>query len=82
MGVLTGALIFSRKIHPSLWNNIEGGGIMILFSVLAIILAILVVLSIAALALGGVVGFILFGDLIVCVALIVWLMRKLYNRNH
>ena len=54
---------------------------MILFSILAIILAILVVIAIAVLAVGGAAGIVIFGDLIVCIALIVFLMRIMIKRK-
>lgn len=54
---------------------------MILFSILAIILAILTVIAITVLVIGGAAGFVIFGDLIVCIALIVLLMRFITKRK-
>lgn len=54
---------------------------MILLTILAIILILVSVLAIVALALGGTVGIILFGDLIACVAVIVWLMKLVRRRR-
>ena len=55
---------------------------MVLFGILLIIAIILTVLAVAALILGGTVGFVLFGDLIVCVALVVWLIRRHWKKHH
>ena len=55
---------------------------MILLTILAIIIALLVILAIAILSIGGAFGFVIFGDLIVCIALIVWIMRKIWKRKH
>lgn len=54
---------------------------MILFSILAIILAILTVIAVAVLAIGGAASIVIFGDLIVCIALIVILMRFIIKRK-
>lgn len=55
---------------------------MILLTILAIIIALLVILAIAILSIGGTVGFVIFGDLVVCIALIIWIMRKIWKRRH
>lgn len=54
---------------------------MILFTILLIILLILCVIALAALVVGGVVGYILFGDLIICIMLVVWIMRRHYKKK-
>ena len=50
---------------------------MILFMILAFIIAILAVVSIAVLSIGGAIGTILFGDVIVCIFIIVLIVKKL-----
>lgn len=50
---------------------------MILLLILAIILAILVVFTIAVVSVGGAVGLIIFGDIIVCILVIGWIIKKL-----
>lgn len=54
---------------------------MILLTILAIILFLVGMLAIGALALGGTIGFILFGDLIACVVVIVWLMKLIRRKK-
>ena len=54
---------------------------MILFTILFIILAILVVLAIAVLSVGGAAAIIIFSDLIVCIGLIVLIIRFLIKKR-
>ncbi len=54
---------------------------MILFTILAIIAIIIGVIALALLIAGGVSVIVIFGDLIVCVFLIVLLMKWLFNRK-
>lgn len=54
---------------------------MILFTILLIITLILVTLTVLAVALGGSAFVIIFGDVIVCIVLIVWIMKKLIKRR-
>ena len=53
---------------------------MILFTVLAIILAILLVFTVFVLSVGGAVGIIIFGDIFVCILFIVLIMKKLIKK--
>lgn len=50
---------------------------MILLIILAIIMAILLVFTIAVVSVGGAVGIILFGDVIVCILVIGAVIKKL-----
>ena len=50
---------------------------MILFIILALILLFLVIFTIAAIAMGGSVFILLFSDVIVCVFIIGWIMRRI-----
>lgn len=53
---------------------------MILLTILllmAIILAVLVVLGIATV---GSIGIVVFGDVIVCIFFLIWLIRKIINK--
>ena len=54
---------------------------MMLFAVLSIIAIIILIIAIALLVTGGVTFIIIFGDLIVCVAIIVLLIRWLFFRD-
>ena len=79
IGVLTRALIFSRKMQSALWKG--GGFTMVLFTILLIVLLILVAITVAAISIGGAGIIILFGDVIVCILVIIWIMKRLINKR-
>lgn len=55
---------------------------MILFSILLLIITILTVVTIIGVAVGGAGFIIIFGDVIVCVALLIWIIKRLFfNKN-
>ena len=54
---------------------------MILFIILLLTAVILTVVTVLALSAGGAAFIVLFGDVIVCIALIVWIMRKIFKRR-
>ena len=54
---------------------------MILFILLSIIAAIMIVVTMAVISIGGAVGIILFSDVIVCIALIFWIMKKMIKKK-
>lgn len=54
---------------------------MILFTILAIIAIIIAVIALALLVAGGTAFIVIFGDLIVCVFLIILLMKWLFGRK-
>lgn len=54
---------------------------MILFIILLLIVAILTAITVLAISVGGAVFIILFGDVIVCIALIVWIMKRRINKK-
>lgn len=49
---------------------------MILFIILLFIAVVLTIFTIAAISVGGAVFVILFSDVIVCIALIIWLLKR------
>lgn len=55
---------------------------MILFAILTIILLILAVVAIVAISIGGAAFIVIFGDLIVCIAIIVLIIRFLIKRRN
>ena len=59
----------------------KGVILMILLTILTLISIILAVVAIAFLSLGGAVGIILFGDIIVCVLALVFLIKKLCKKK-
>ena len=54
---------------------------MILFLILAIIAAILLAIVIVTVSVIGVGGIIIFGDVIVCIAIIVWILWKIIKKH-
>lgn len=54
---------------------------MILFMILLLTLAILTVFTVVVVAATGAVGIVLFGDVIVCIILIVWIMKKIFRKR-
>ena len=54
---------------------------MILFVLLLLITLILGVVTLVVLSVGGAVGIILFGDVIVCVLILVWIMKKILTKK-
>lgn len=54
---------------------------MILFMILLLILLVLTVLTVLAISAGGAAFIVLFGDVIVCIFIIVWIMSKLIKRR-
>lgn len=54
---------------------------MITLAILTIMLVILVVASIVVLGLGGGVFIVIFGDLIVCALVLVWLIKRLFKKR-
>lgn len=55
---------------------------MILFTILALILLILIVVVVLGTSIAGAGAIILFGDVIVCVFIIGWIIKKLFfNKN-
>ena len=54
---------------------------MILFIMLVLTLFILMAFTVVAVSIGGAAFIIVFGDVIICVFLIVWLLRYLTRRR-
>ena len=54
---------------------------MVLFIILLLITFLLVVATIAVIAVGGVVGIVLFSDVIVCIAILVFIIKKLTKKK-
>ena len=54
---------------------------MILFMTLLIMALLLAVFTVFAIAIGGSVFVVVFGDVIVCIFLIVWIIKKLFKKK-
>lgn len=54
---------------------------MITFTILLLMVLILAVVSIVSISVLGSVGIVVFGDLIVCILILVWIIKKLFKRK-
>ena len=54
---------------------------MVLFIILSLILVVLVTITLAVISVGGAVGIILFSDVFVCIAILIFIMKKLIKRR-
>lgn len=55
---------------------------MILLTILAIMTIILTGIAIVALSIGGALAIMLFGDVFLCILIIVWLVRRKIKKKH
>lgn len=54
---------------------------MVLFTLLLLMVIILIVATLIVVSIGGAVGVILFGDVIVCILVLIWLLKKLLTKH-
>ena len=54
---------------------------MILFMILLLMAVLLTLITVVSISVGGTTFIILFGDVIVCIFIIVWIMRRLCKRK-
>lgn len=54
---------------------------MVLFTILALVLILLVTLTVVSISVIGATGIVLFGDVIVCIFIIGWIIKLLVNRK-
>ena len=54
---------------------------MILFLILALTAVFLILFTVFAVAAGGSVAIVLFSDVIVCIAIIAWICKKLIKKD-
>lgn len=54
---------------------------MILFTILLIMILILAVVAITVISIGGSAFLVIFGDLVVCIAILVFIMKRLIGRK-
>lgn len=59
----------------------KGVNEMILFMILLIMLLIIGVIAVLAISVGGSAFILVFGDLILCVLIIVWIIKKLIKKK-
>ena len=76
----SGSFFFFRELNI-FYYEIKGGFKMITFILLTIILIALGIFTMVAVGAAGTAGIIVFGDAIVCIVLIVWIIKRLINRK-
>lgn len=54
---------------------------MFLILLLLMIMLILIVLTVVVVSVGGAIGIVLFGDVIVCIIIIGWVIKKLIKKK-
>ena len=54
---------------------------MITFLALILILVVLIIISAIILAVGGSAFILVFGDLIVCIAIVVWIIKHIFKKK-
>lgn len=54
---------------------------MILFTILILTIIMLTLITIIAFSMGGTMFILVFGDVIVCIALLIWIIKRLHNRK-
>jgi len=57
------------------------GDYMFMAMILIMLLIVLTILVIAAIVFGGVAFIVVFGDVIVCIFILIWLIRKILKRK-
>jgi len=55
---------------------------MLLFLILLFTLAILVTFIVLSVSAAGAISVLVFGDVIVCIFIIVWLLKLIYKKKH
>ena len=76
----SGSFFFFRELNI-FYYEIKGGFKMITFIILAITLIALAIFTVVTVGTVGAAGIIVFGDVIVCIVLIVWIIKRLVNRK-
>lgn len=61
--------------------KIKGGIIMIMFMILLLTLLTLTAITIIGISIGGSVFIVVFGDVIVCIAIIIWIIKRLFRKK-
>lgn len=54
---------------------------MILFLILLLTVILLTLITVIAISVGGTAFIILFGDVIVCIVILIWVMKHLFKRK-
>ena len=68
-----------REIYSPYYERSVIG--MVIFTLLLLITLVLVVITAIVISVGGAVGIILFSDVIVCIVILVWLMKKIFKKK-
>lgn len=54
---------------------------MITFTILLLMVLILAVVTVVSISVLGSIGIVVFGDLIVCILILVWIMKKIFKKK-
>ena len=54
---------------------------MILVILLALIVLVLIAITVIVVSIGGALGVVLFSDVIVCIAILIWIIKKILFRK-
>lgn len=54
---------------------------MFLFAFLCLVLTILLIITFVVLSVGGSIFILLFGDIIVCIFILAWIIKKIFFNN-
>lgn len=71
------SLFFANLTAPLM----ERSDMMILFTILLITLLVLAIIVTFSIGIGGAAFIVVFGDVIVCMLVIVWIMKKILKRR-
>lgn len=55
---------------------------MFLFMILLIMLALLMIFITLVVSIGGALSIVIFGDVIICIIIIMWIIRRILNRRN
>lgn len=72
---------FTTPITENCWFIERSVVKMVLFIILAIIAVLLTGLTVFVVSTMGTIGIVLFADVIVCILIIAWIIKRLWNRR-
>ena len=71
-------MLVAKITHPFMKGVID----MILFIILAVTLIVLIGIIVLTVAIGGSATIIMFGDVIVCIAILIWIINRLLKKRN
>ncbi len=76
----TSVSVLFREDYKVSYEKRKGDVKMILFMILLTTLIILIALTVLVISVGGALGIVLFGDVIICIILLAWVIGRLMKR--